>query len=137
MVAAAMYPSEAYPYVVAGSVFFAALLASAFLRWISRTIVHPFAVAIYNENKKKNPSEEFGPSHTIGAWVGLLILTGIFGAGIIGALKPDSASSSSDAERLAKGYFGMQVINCYQMSDFELIANETKCKDALKRVRGY
>ncbi len=128
---------DLFPYFVAVGVFLSAMLAFAFLSWISRTLVHQVAVNIYNENKKKNPSEEFGAAHIAGAWAGLLVVAGLLGIGLFAALQPDSTPQTSDAEKLAKGYFGMQVINCYQMSDMELLANETKCKDALKRVRGH
>lgn len=132
-----MNQSEVYSYVAAFCVFLITFFLVACLRLISQKIVQPLAVDIYKKNKEKNPSEEFGATHVAGAWGTLILVASCLGVGIFAAFQPSPPSTSSDATTLAKGYFATQVINCYQMSDFELIANETKCKDALKRMGGY
>lgn len=43
--------------------------------------------------------------------------------------------SRADAEAAAKGYFAAQVIRCYQMSDAEMMAHESLCRDALRRIQ--
>lgn len=52
---------------------------------------------------------------------------------LLGLFAPNNDDDAA-AARLANGVYGATVIRCYQMSDVELAANETLCRDALKRV---
>lgn len=39
-----------------------------------------------------------------------------------------------NGEEAARAFFARQVIRCYQMSDYELHAHESMCRDALRRI---
>lgn len=58
-----------------------------------------------------------------------------FVALMIASLFIPKSDDDAAAQRLANGVYGATVIRCYQMSDFELSANETLCRDALRRVK--
>lgn len=90
--------------------------AHAVFSWYSRRVI---------DNMVERHGWTLGGAWCVHAFVALMI------ASLFIPKNDDNAA----AERLANGVYGATVIRCYQMSDFELMANETLCRDALRRVR--